>query len=193
MGILDIAELVGTIVGTLGTLVGLFKVRQERRRSGRHRFWSRWTVVISIFILLLAAIVVLFSVRLAGDSATEVSIVYPSDGATVELAEVVQGESQSVPSSSKVWVVVFIASLGRYYPNLYPVDTDSSGNWSCLTYFGRPGDTGDFDLLAVLADEPAQESFRQYADRAVSAGAYDGVAVLPKGAVVEDQAAVTRR
>lgn len=125
---------------------------------------------------------------------TEIKITYPSEGATVQQTESVKGTSQAIPDGHTIWVVVFIPTIGRYYPQNYPASAQPNGNWSSIAYLGVEKDAGlRFEILAVLANHNAQAAFNNYLKDARDKKSYPGLEQLPKEAVIYDRITVTRR
>ena len=125
---------------------------------------------------------------------SEVKITRPADGDTVALTEVVRGTSQNVPTGQKVWVVIFVYKVSRYYPQNAPADMQANGNWDSVTYFGIPTDSGlRFDVLALTADAAAQQAFNNYLTTAKGSNNYGGLAQLPPSATIQHRITVTRR
>lgn len=125
---------------------------------------------------------------------TAVKITYPNDGGVVEQTEVVRGSSQNVPNGQKIWVVIFVHKVGRYYPQNMPADVQASGNWDSVTYFGIPSDKGQkFDLLALTAEGGAQQAFDSYLSTARGSNKYPGLVQLPQGVTIHHRITVTRK
>jgi hypothetical protein len=123
-----------------------------------------------------------------------VKITQPIEQAKVEQTEMVKGTSQMIPNGQVVWVVVFVHSVGRYYPQNNPADIEPSGDWASITYIGVPSDIGlKFDLIAVLADQQAQNAFNKYLVDARDKNDYPGLARLPNGATIYDRISVIRK
>ena len=125
---------------------------------------------------------------------TDAKISQPTDGATVSQTETIKGTSQRVPDTSAIWVVVYIPSVGRYYPQNNPADIQANGNWSSVAYIGIPTDVGlKLDIIVVMADKTAQDAFNAYLKNARDKNDYPGLEQLPKGAKIYDRITVTRK
>jgi hypothetical protein len=127
-------------------------------------------------------------------AATTVKITYPDDKGMVEQGETVRGTSQNIPAGQKIWVVIFIPKVGRYYPQNNPATVQPDGNWNSLTSFGVPKDKGlKFDVLAVTTDGNAQNAFRDYLKDARDKSDFPGLEQLPAGATQQHNVTVTRK
>lgn len=126
---------------------------------------------------------------------TEIKITYPAAGGTVEQAgEVVRGTGRNVPPGQKIWVVVFVHEVGRYYPQNNPAQVNGDGTWVSPTTFGVAKDKGDkFDALAVTVDAKGEAAFRDYLKTARDRNDYAGFEQLPEGALTRDTVTVTRK
>jgi hypothetical protein len=126
---------------------------------------------------------------------TEIKITYPVTGGVVNQAgEVVRGTSKDVPAGQKLWVVVFVHEVSRYYPQNNPAKLNADGTWDSPTAFGVAKDSGDkFDALAVTVDARAEAEFRSYLQTARDKNDYPGFELLPDGALTRDTVTVTRK
>jgi hypothetical protein len=126
---------------------------------------------------------------------TEIKITYPATGGVVnQTGEVVRGMSKNVPAGQKIWVVVFVHEVTRYYPQNNPAKLNADGTWDSPTSFGVAKDTGDkFDALAVTVDAKAEADIRGYLQTARDRNDYPGFEELPAGAVTQDTVTVTRK
>jgi len=125
---------------------------------------------------------------------TEVKITCPADFDQVDVTEMARGTSQLVPDGHVIWVVLFPQITGRYYPQNDPAVIEATGNWSSSVCIGVEGDVGlKFDILAVVADEAAQSSFRAYLADAKDRKDWPGLERLPEGATVYHRITVTRK
>lgn len=79
-----------------------------------------------------------------------IRIVWPKDGSTVEMRNLIRGEV--LDPASRVWVVVHPMDTSSYW--VQPaVSVRRTGDWSVTAYFGRSGpiDVGKtFEVLAVV-------------------------------------------
>lgn len=125
---------------------------------------------------------------------TDIRINQPTDGAMVEQKEMVSGTSQLIPNGSVIWVVVFIPSVGNFYPQNNPADIQANGEWSSLICVGQVGESGlEADIIVVLADMNAQNAFNEYLVNARDKTDYPGLGQLPSGAIIYDRVSVVRK
>jgi len=125
---------------------------------------------------------------------TVAKITQPINGDKIDQKEVVKGTSQKVPSEQKIWVVIFIHKVVRYYPQNNPADIQANGDWASVTYFGIQSDVGlKFDILAVTADKSVQDAFNKYLKEARDKNSYPGLEQLPKEAIIQDRITVVRK
>ncbi len=124
----------------------------------------------------------------------DVNITYPIEGGKVLGIETVKGASQAIPSGSLVWVVVFLPSVGRYYPQNFSVDMQANGEWSSVVYIGQEGDVGlRADIIVVIADNNAQGAIQAYLQNARDAKNFAGMERIPDGAMIYDRMTVERK
>lgn len=149
------------------------------------------TMVACLLILVIVAGIVL--VDFIGPQKPVVRITYPSDGATVEIREMIKGTSQNIPKEQVIWIVVYPQVIGRYYPQNDPADVQANGDWSSLAFIGIEEDVGKkFDTIAVLADKKAQDAFNDYLVQAKDKKTWPGLGKLPNGAMIHDRITATR-
>jgi len=123
-----------------------------------------------------------------------VRITYPEKDAVVEQGETVSGKYENIPDVQKLWVVIYIPKVNRYYPQAEPADLQADGTWSSPATFGGPGDSGlKFEAIAVLADTSAQKAFTDYLATSKARKSYIGMEGLPGGARRQHSVTVTRK
>lgn len=124
----------------------------------------------------------------------EIVITEPFEGVKVEQIQPVKGTSQYLPDDNVIWIVIFIPSVGRYFPQNFPADIQANGEWSSVAYIGQQGESGlDADIVAVLANKDAQDSFNAYLSDAKDKNDYPGIQQLPNGAVIYHRRSVVRK
>lgn len=124
---------------------------------------------------------------------TEVIISQPLNQAKVDQTDMVKGNSQNIPVGSVIWIVVFLPATGRYYPQNLPADVQANGVWSSVIHVGQLGESGlKADLIAVLADESAQDSFNAYLADARDKNDFSGLELLPVGVTIYHRISVVR-
>jgi hypothetical protein len=214
----DIATIIVALIGLVGTII---TSRRAKEKAGRAKTARSSTLAPSLsttlFMIVLAVGIVGFILAkglerrepAAGPrdggaalldspvvepaSSASVRITYPAAGAVVEEEEVVQGTSGPIPPADSLWVVVFIPSVARYFPQDNPVDMQAGGGWNALTRLGVKSDAGmRFQVLIVAADARARAAFRQYLAAGAQAQSWVGMQRLPEGAVEHHRVTVTR-
>lgn len=127
------------------------------------------------------------------DETTKVKITYPNDGNVVEIKETIRGTSQRVPNEHKIWVVIYPHGVYRYYPQSDSAKVQEDGEWSSSSYIGVEEDIGrEFDIIAMLLDKKAQDTFNDYLTQAEKEKTYPGLEKLPEGSTIYDRITVTR-
>ncbi|HYG82988.1 MAG TPA: hypothetical protein VD861_21505 [Pyrinomonadaceae bacterium] len=122
-----------------------------------------------------------------------VKITEPAKGARVKQTQMVRGTSQNLRDEQKVWVVVYIPTVGRYYPQNDPAVVRADGNWSSVTYIGNEKDKGlGFEIFAVMAGKDVQDAFRSYLKDARDKSEYAGMEQPPPRETIGDSVTVTR-
>jgi hypothetical protein len=127
-------------------------------------------------------------------AAAEVKVTSPAKDSTVSMSEMVSGTSRNVPAGEKIWVVVYVHDVRRYYPQNDAAVVQPDGAWNSPASFGVPRDRGlKFDALAVTVDAAAEGAFRSYLKGATDRNDFPGLPQLPPGATQRDRVTVTRR
>lgn len=125
--------------------------------------------------------------------APKVEITYPINNATVELREIVKGTSQNIPDGQVLWILIYPHEINRYYPQNKSVEFQAQGNWASPTLIGIENDVNKkFDIVAVLADEFADEILTNYLNEAAKMGIWLGLEILPEGALIHDRVTAIR-
>ncbi len=128
--------------------------------------------------------------------APEIRITYPVDGDSVPRNIMVQGTSANIPEGYQVWVLIYPHTAPLFFPQSVAATVDIRGEWTSPAYIGldQPDQIGLlFDIVAVLADQNAQNVFKTYVAQGMSATAFPGLSELPDGAVEYDRITVIRR
>jgi hypothetical protein len=152
-------------------------------------------IVLWVCLILLACNLGLFAYRhLSSSQGTDVRIEYPADETDVAIEEISEGTSRNLPEGHKIWIVIFPHGTDRYYPQSIAASLQPNGEWSSRTRIGNEEDVRkQFDVIAFLLDEGAQDTFELYAKRSLEKNSWDGITALPGGAVAYDRVTVTRR
>jgi len=202
---IDITQIIVAIItATAIVLAAVINNHFRRRQQKEHELKNEpqklkdeprkiniWKIVMCICLILLVANLVVFGLRYCGTT-TEVGITYPYNNATVEIKEMVEGTSQNIPEGQVIWIIVYPYLVDRYYPYNEPADIQANGEWASLVGIGIKEDAGKkfkFDIIAVLANEEAQDEFNIYFTQAI----WGGIEKLPKGALIYDRVTVTRK
>ncbi|HET54055.1 MAG TPA: hypothetical protein ENN33_02440 [Ignavibacteria bacterium] len=169
------------------------KLQEKQKPEVAPRKINTWTIVTCIGVIFLTANLGIFGLRYWG-SPTGVEITFPYDGATVEIREMILGTSQKIPEGQAIWIVVYPHVAGRYYPQNDPADVQTNGDWISLAFIGIQEDVNrKFDIVAVLADESAQEAFNAYLTQAKGNKTWPGFEKLPEGTAIYDRITVARK
>jgi hypothetical protein len=130
----------------------------------------------------------------AAPTEISVTITKPVEGGKVDQFVTIGGNSQALPAKTVIWVVVYLPTVGRYYPQNVPADVQANGDWASITYIGQENDSGlAADIIVVIADKNAQDTFNAYLSDARDKSNFSGLEKLPKGAVIYDRISVSRR
>jgi hypothetical protein len=136
---------------------------------------------------------------------SSVTITYPQNSSKVGSNVTVNGNSQNVSAHQVIWIIVFVPKVGvgyQYYPMSEAAKMQDNGEWSSFTTLGGDKDIGDrFDIIAVIADQTAQEAIRDYISSLTAynngsksnvPGFLPGIATLPAGTVEYNWITITR-
>jgi hypothetical protein len=128
----------------------------------------------------------------SGVKIPEVKITYPSNTAAVNIQETVTGTARNVPEGQKLWILVYPPAANKFYPQSQNVNIVSE-EWSTPIGIGTKDNVGEiFDIVAVLADQKAQEELTNYINTGVKNNSWSGMDSIPDGALVYDKITVTR-
>lgn len=161
---------------------------------------KRLSILMYVCIIVLVAILGLIAYdrfikpKLPISPPTKVKITYPNDGDVVKIKVTIKGTSQRVPNEHKIWVVIYPHDdVYRYYPQSDSAKIQEDGEWSSSSYIGVEEDKGrEFDIIAVLFDKKAQDTFNDYLTQAEKEKTYPGLEKLPEGSTIYDRITVTR-
>jgi len=167
--------------------------------SEKLREWPNWLrlFIIPLTVGLIVAFVEFLLPRISeivGPRQPVVTITYPSDGAPVEIREMIQGTSERIPEGQLLWIIVYSQMAGRYYPQNDVGAVQANGDWSSLAVIGIEEDVGrKFDIVAVLAGKEAQDAFNAYLAQSKDQKKWLGLERLPNGVAIYDRITVTRK
>ena len=136
----------------------------------------------------ISAIILLIGMAFGADSALgsgSVKIVYPKVGQNVSMVQNLLGTYEGLPPASKIFVVVYVTDISRYYPQDFPILLTNRGRWLSKAIIGNETDTGfEFGLLLVGADGQASAEIESYLAESKRRGSWPGMEKLPSGTVV---------
>ena len=113
-----------------------------------------------------------------------VAITLPENGSTANHSTTVMGTSQNIPDGHAIWLLVYVPKVQLYYPMPTPAVVNSVGDWYSFATIGGSSDIGDeFDIIAVVVNQPAQNTIIDYNINSMKGNFFGGIASLPTGAV----------
>jgi hypothetical protein len=125
---------------------------------------------------------------------TSIQIDRPADGARVDQKETIKGQSQNLPPNTLIWIVIYLPSVERYYPQNHAANRQvDDGEWTATVSIGQDGETGlQADIIVVLADDNVQGIFNEYLEDARDKNDYPGLEMLPPD-IEYDRVSVIRK
>lgn len=145
---------------------------------------------IKSLMLIVAAILVFTPLCAVASAQLPFKIVYPSDGGNAGPTEPMSG---TAPQGQTLRMVLFIPSIGKYYPQEVPVTVNKDGSWYYRCTIGGDQDNGkQFEVQLVTADASANQAFDTYIATSKAKNSFDGISALPAGATVANKVDVTR-
>lgn len=125
----------------------------------------------------------------SNDTLPEIKITYPLN--TAEIQERIEGTAKNVPEGKEVWIVIYPHTAVKYYP-IKEVSIQNE-KWELPAQFGESKDTDtEFDIIALLANEQAQDEFTTYLEECEKSKSWPGIDELPEGVEIYDTVTVTR-
>lgn len=119
----------------------------------------------------------------------EIKIISPLN--TVQIQERIEGTAKNVPEEKAVWIVVYPHTAVKYYP--IKEARIQNEKWELPAQFGESKDTDtEFDIIALLANEQAQDEFATYLEECEQSKSWPGIDELPEGVEIYDTVTVTR-
>lgn len=152
-----------------------------------------WFTALVVAVLLGAVIVLIVRTPPQCRPAT-LTITSPSAGAVVDVSQTVTGNVTCLGSGQHAWLILQPGGPGGggYFPQS---EVSVAGNtWSTTAHFGQQSAADDgspFTILAVIANDTADQQFRDWLTTGEATGSYPALADL-KGAAIMDQAKVVR-
>ena len=118
-----------------------------------------------------------------------VKIISPLD--TAKIRDTITGTAKYIPEDKAVWILIYPQTANKYYPqNKADIQNEK---WVIQAQFGlEENDSEYFDIIAVLADQNAQNEFTVYRDKSNAAQKWDGIQTLPNTTQELDRVTVTR-
>lgn len=200
---INLTQIVTTLITTIGAIFCAFVGKKNESKSvtikakeqSPKSFINIWAFGMWFCIVIALLNTAILGFRLFSSSpSTEITITYPSNLSRVEQTETVRGSVQGLLRGQKIWSIVFVQEVARYYPQNQPANLEASNKWSSLVYIGVPNDTDKkFDILAVVVDVNAQDAFNTYLSEAKDKSDWIGMESLPEGAMIYDRITVTRK
>jgi len=112
---------------------------------------------------------------------------------TVKLTDTITGTAKYIPEGQEIWIVIYPQNANKYYPqNKVDIQSESDvlQNWVLQAQFGLENNVSEkFDIIAVLADQNAQNEFADYRDNSSDVQKLDGIQTLPN--TTQEMARVT--
>jgi hypothetical protein len=122
----------------------------------------------------------------------EIEIISPSNNAAVQMNETVVGTAKNIPEGYEIWILVYPYTVNQYYPQSSKVIIQNDG-WSVPVGIGDNNNSGTtFDIVAVLANQTAQEKFNNYISRSEASRSWSWIEQIPDGAKEYSRITVTR-
>jgi hypothetical protein len=129
----------------------------------------------------------------AAETETNVNIISLEPGDSVAFDELVRGTSRHLPADHEIWVLVCPHGTHTYYPQSEVYRIEPGGDWSTRALIGPgPEAEGSFDVLAVLADRSASDTFRAAMADPDTEYVGDTLDELPDGVQIHDRITVVR-
>lgn len=131
------------------------------------------------------------------NQAVRLTIVEPVSGATVtEDGFAISGTSE-LSATDSLWTAArgVGSTNASYQPSAQPCSIATDGRFECPTQFvGGPEDSGKaFEVLLLVADQPAIIIFQQYNDSDPASNGYPGLVQLPASAELAGSVTVRRQ
>ena len=196
----ELVTILAAVISAVGSIIVAIiqtrKNRRERMSGGIPVKKNKLRFLVVIFSSFAIFLLGFFLGSLFGDinEPTQVGITYPLNQTSCQITETVQGTSNKLPLDTRIWIIIKPQENDLYYPQNKPAETDVNGNWSSVVSIGLQGDVGEkFEIIAVLADESAQNSFSAYIANGRENNSFEGMQQLPDGVQIYDQILVTRK
>jgi len=98
---------------------------------------------------------------------------------TARMQDTITGTAKYIPEDKSVWILIYPSKAHKYYPqNKANIQNEK---WEVSAQFGQENNISEqFEIIAVLADQNAQNEFMAYLDKSNAAQKWDGILTLPK-------------
>lgn len=193
----SIAALLGALAAIIAQIAALWrKSSKDQKKAVRLKKILRgmlnWITALAVAVSLGAVIILI--ARTPPQCRPTLTITRPGAGAVVDVSQTVTGNVTCLSSGQHAWLVMQPGGPGG--GGYFPQDAVSvAGNtWSTTAYFGQPSAVDDhrpFTVLAVIANDTADQRFRTWLDSGKATGSYPALADLT-GAAVMTQVKVIR-
>jgi PGF-pre-PGF domain-containing protein len=110
---------------------------------------------------------------------------------TAKHNDTITGTARYIPEEKAVWIIIYSHKAHKYHPQ-NKLDIQN-GNWDLSAQFGLKDSIREqFDIIALLADQNAQNEFTTYLNESNLAQKWDGIQTLPNGTQELARVTVTR-
>jgi hypothetical protein len=198
----SIAALIGAVAAIIAQVVALWR-KSGKDESGKDRKSVRLKKILRkmlnwgtalLMAVSLGAVIILIARTPPQCRPMTLTITSPGAGAVVDVSQSVTGNVACLSSDRHAWLILQPGGPGG--GGYFPQDAVSvAGNtWSTTAYFGQQSSVDDgrlYTMLAVIADDTADQRFRTWLAAGSATGSYPALADLT-GAAVMTQVKVIR-
>jgi hypothetical protein len=191
-----LAAISGGLV-TIGAKIAKLWAKRRGFGDALGTLWkSRLTAVALTSIVIGGLLVAAWALIPPSCPPTSLSFTSPRDGTVVSQSQPVLGTINHLCPGQHLWLVLQPGGSGGggYYPQNEVAVIGNAGRWSTAAYFGRSSKSDDgrpFTLLAVVADNSANQEFQAYLTSGGITHSFPGLGDLT-GAAILSQVKVTR-
>ena len=140
---------------------------------------------VSLYPLLLALLAVPAFAQDKGskrsDMRCSITTSFPANDAKVGADGDLKGNAKGMPVGSHLWVLAHRRGLALWWPQAGgEVSVSDNGDWVAFVTYGENRDQGrQFEMIAIVVDEPTHADLRKWISLAEATGRYPGIS-LPK-------------